>query len=254
MKIITSTDNTLIKKFRSLSVKKYREQFGLCLLEGEKVVLEALKLQGVVENLILPQSSKDTYATLINSYDNITIMVSDEVYKTLAFASTPQGIMATIKINKSEPIDLDSRIVVLDRLQDPGNLGTIIRSGVASGHLEFILVDSVDPYNDKTIRSASGTMIYPNFTKMKSSEFVEFALKNNLNLVVADMVGVSIYDKKCVIKKPYALVIGNEGQGVSNEILSLPHTTVSIPMDSKVESLNAGVSASILMFELKNKN
>ena len=254
MKIITSADNSLIKKFRSLSVKKYREQFGLCLLEGEKVVLEALKIHGVVENLIIPQAHEDTYSELIKCYDSITIIVSDDVYKSLAFANTPQGIMAVIKINKSKPINLSSRIVVLDRLQDPGNMGTIIRSGVASGHLEFILVDSVDPYNDKTIRSASGTIFYPNFTRMKPSEFLKFALDNKLNLLVADMDGEDIYNEKCVIASPYALVIGNEGQGVGDEILSLPHKTVSIPMDSKVESLNAGVSASILMFELKNKN
>ena len=254
MKIITSNDNNLIKKFRSLSVKKYREQFGLCLLEGEKVVFEALKLQGVVENLIVPQSSKETYADIIKSYDNVTIVVSDDVYKTLAFAETPQSIMATIKINQSKPINIKENIVVLDRLQDPGNLGTIIRSGVASGHLEFILVDSVDPYNDKTIRSASGTIFYPNFTKMKMGEFIEFASKNKLNLVVADMGGVNIYSNDCKVSNPYTLIIGNEGQGVSKDILSLPHNTVAIPMTSKVESLNAGVSASILMFELNNKN
>ena len=250
MKVITSTDNSLIKKFRSLSVKKYREQFGLCLLEGEKVVREALGLEEVVENLIIPNSQTERFADLIEQNQEKVIIVSDDVFKGLAFAVTPQSIMAVMKIKKPEPIDVNKNLIVLDHLQDPGNLGTIIRSGVASGHLDFILVDCVDPYNDKTIRSASGTIFYPNFVKMKPSEFGEFAKK--LNLVIADMGGDNLYQAQHVVH-PYALVIGSEGQGVSQAIKDLPHKKIAIPMDARVESLNAGVSASIIMFELANK-
>lgn len=250
MKIINSMDNSLIKKFRSLSVKKYREQFGLCLIEGEKVVKEALN-QGLVEYLIISDQKEDKYLTLIEKYNNISLVVSDEVFNSLSFAVTTQGIVAVIKIKPSIEIGANNNILVLDHLQDPGNLGTIIRSCVASGHKDIILINSVDPYNDKTIRSASGTIFYPNFIKMTYEEFSEFVNKRNINLLVADMDGRNIYsDLK--VKTPYALVIGNEGQGVGNEILALNHQKVSIPMQKGVESLNAGVSASIIMFHLAN--
>lgn len=251
MKIITSTDNLLIKKFRSLSVKKYREQFGLCLLEGEKVVKEALKVPELVENLVILEGAEERYVDLLKCYNDITIMVSNEVYKSLTFAQTPQSIMAVINIPKDGEIDLSKNLVVLDGLQDPGNLGTIIRSGIASNHTQFVLINAVDPYNDKTIRSASGTIFYSAFFSFKRGDFVQFAIDNKLNLVVADMGGVNLY-KVGKMPKPYAIVIGSEGQGISQEILALPHTTIAIPMDNKVESLNAGVSASIIMFELAN--
>lgn len=253
MKIITSIDNSLIKKFRSLSVKKYREQFGLCLLEGEKVVKEALNIPNLVEWLIIPEDSRHEYENIISKYGDILILVSNEVYKSLTFAITPQTIIAVIKIKQEGPIDPKTNLIILDHLQDPGNLGTIIRSGVASGHLNFILIDCVDPYNDKTIRSASGTIFYPNFIKMKHTQFIEFAKQNSLNLVVADMDGEDLFNKSTKVNNPYALVIGSEGQGVSKEILSLNNTKIAIPMDKRVESLNAGVSASIIMFELANR-
>lgn len=251
MKIITSTDNLLIKKFRSLSVKKYREQFGLCFLEGEKVIKEALNIKGLVANLIIPESAKDKYIHLVDCYNNITIVVSDEVYKSLAFALIPQSIMAVINIPKGAQLDLSKNIIVLDGLQDPGNLGTIIRSGVASGHTQFILINSVDPYNDKTIRSASGTIFYSTFFPFKREDFVQFVIDNKLNLFIADMDGENLY-QITKVPRPYALVVGSEGQGVSSKILNLPHKTFAIPMDKRVESLNAGVSASVIMFSLAN--
>ena len=253
MKVINSLDNPLIKKFRSLSVKKYREQFGLCLIEGEKVVREAIKIGGMVENLLISANKKDYYNSIIKEYNDLVIIVSDEIIKSLTSAVTNQGIVAVAKIREPKPISLKNNLIVLDRLQDPGNLGTIIRSSVASGYMDIVLVDSVDPYNDKTIRSASGTIFYPNFIKMKQDEFNEFVKISGINLVIADMDGESIYGDFNV-NSPYAIVVGNEGQGVSDEMLSLPHQKISIPMANVVESLNAGVSASVIMFHLANAN
>jgi len=252
MKIITSTDNSFIKKLRSLSVKKYREQFGLCLVEGEKVVKEALKIEGLVEGLVIAKSFEEKFSELIQNYSQSVTLVTDEIFNSLASAVTPQGIIAIIKTLNNTKIDLNKNIVVLDHLQDPGNLGTIIRSGIASNHSQFILIDSVDPYNDKTIRSATGTIFYASFFKMNKSEFKEFAKLNSLNLLIADMGGKNIFASKSTLITPYALVIGSEGQGVSEDLLALNHKTIAIPMDPRVESLNAGVSASIIMFNLSN--
>ena len=253
MKRIQSLENENIKKIRSLSVKKYREQFGLCAIEGEKVIREALNL-GRVKTLIVDESRENSYIDLLEENDKISIVVSSEVFKTLSSEVSNQGIMAVIEINPVLAINPSHNLLVLDHLQDPGNLGTIIRSAVASGHTDIILIDSVDPYNEKTLRSTTGTIFHPNFVKMRREDFIKFATQNNLNILLADMNGQNLYDSKAVFGEPYALVIGSEGQGVSQEIRGLNHKTISIPMDSRVESLNAGVSASIIMFNLKNKN
>lgn len=253
MKIISSKDNSIIKKFRSLSVKKYREQFGLYVIEGEKVVKEALNIHGLVENLIILDTKQDDYKDLIENHEDKVILVTKPVFESLSFEVSPQFIMAIVK-TKPKLNKLPHRnMVVLDKLQDPGNLGTIIRSAVASGINDIVLIDSVDPYNDKTVRSASGTIFYPNFYKLTEEEFIEDSSKNGISIVVAEAGKKSIFDPSLSVKSPYALVIGNEGQGVGQKILDQKHISISIPMDSRVESLNASVSASVLMFILTNK-
>lgn len=252
MKIITSLDNSLIKKLRSLSVKKYREQFGLCLLEGNKVVLEALKRTGLVEYLIISNDNQEVLESL-SEYNSKILVVSPEIFRSLSSTITPQEIMACINITKEKPLESTDNLLVLDHLQDPGNLGTIIRSAVASGHTEIVLIDSVDPYNAKTIRSASGTIFDANFHTIKKPEFIDFVKNNGYEILVADMGGIDIFNPNCNINYPYALIIGNEGNGVSKEFKTIATKTIAIPMLNDVESLNAGVSASIIMFNLTNK-
>lgn len=253
MKIINSTDNNLIKKFRSLSVKKYREQYALCVLEGKKMVLEALAHPGLVEYLIIESGKESVYNQYVDLLGDRAVIVSKEVFLSIAKAVTPQEVMAVINIKKPEKLSSDKNLLVLDHLQDPGNLGTIIRSAVASGHTEIVLINSVDPYNEKTLRSATGTIFKANFHNFSMQEFLDFKKTNSINCVIADMGGKNIFDSRFMISEPYALVIGSEGQGVSPEIRRICDSAVSIPMEMGVESLNAGVSASIIMFNLKNK-
>lgn len=254
MKFIESKDNALIKKFRSLSVKKYREQFSLFKLEGEKVVLECLKLKGVAQNILIDQNSQNAYQDIIESENDKVIIVKHDVFVGLSSTSEPQHIMAICSFKNANIGELKgNKVLVLDHLQDPGNLGTIIRSAVASGFLDLVLIDSVDPFNDKTIRSASGTIFYPRFYNLTYEEFINFCNANSYTIVLADMGKQSVFDKNLNLPEKYALVIGNEGNGVSNTIRKVNHLTLSIPMAKEVESLNAGVSASILMFLLANR-
>ena len=213
------------------------------------MVFEALQYDNLVEYLIIKEEFTDRYRNIVEEYNDKVIIVTANVYKSIASAVSPQGVMAVIKMIKPKKLDMTKNLIVLDHLQDPGNLGTIIRSGVASGHDQILLINSVDPYNEKTIRSATGTIFKANFYTYSMDEFLEIAKKSNLNIIVADMGGVDIFNAN-VVDEPYALVIGSEGQGVSDAILSLPHKTVAIPMVNGVESLNAGVSASIIMFNL----
>ncbi len=254
MKFIESKENSLIKKFRSLSVKKYREQFSLYKLEGEKVVLESLKISGLVENILIDADYTSKYEDIMQRFSEKIIVLKHELFTNLSSTIEPQHIMSICNMPKYT-LDASSikNLLVLDHLQDPGNLGTIIRSAVASGFLDIVLIDSVDPYNDKTIRSASGTIFYPRFYNMSDLEFVEFAKSNGVTIVIAEAGKQSVFDSELKLPQKYALIIGNEGNGVGAIIREQKHLSLSIPMSSKVESLNAGVSASVLMFILSNK-
>ena len=254
MKIIESTNNALIKKFRSLSVKKYREQFSLFIIEGEKVVKESLSYPNLLETLIINIEFREKYEDVINNYQDKIVLVSSEVYKSLSNTVEPQNIMAVCKFKNTSIAELKAeKVLVLDKLQDPGNLGTIIRSAVASGFNDIVLIDSVDPYNDKTIRSASGTIFFPKFYKLSTNEFIKFTKEYGYDIIVAEAGEQSIFSTDLQLPDKIALVIGNEGNGVSDAVMSAKAMSISIPMDKKVESLNAGVSASILMFLLANK-
>ncbi len=254
MKTIESINNTLIKKFRSLSVKKYREQFSLFIVEGEKVSKESLNYESLVENILINRDFQRNYVDIIAKHNDKVILLSDEVYKSITKTVEPQNIMVVCKIVESPLSEMVSNnVLVLDRIQDPGNMGTIIRSAVASGFTDIILIDSVDPYNDKTIRSASGTIFFPKFYKLSTFDFIKFTKEKGYDIIVAEAGKKSIFSDDIKLPKSIALVIGNEGQGVSSDILIEKSMSLSIPMDSRVESLNAGVSASILMFLLANK-
>lgn len=254
MKIIESTNNTLIKKFRSLSVKKYREQFSLLIVEGEKVSRESLKYSALVDTILINIEFREKYLDIIENNSDKVILLTADVYKSLSMTIEPQNIMVVCRyINHRQDELTANKVLVLDRLQDPGNLGTIIRSAVASGFEDIVLIDSVDPYNDKTIRSASGTIFFPKFYKISTNELIEFTTKNGYDIIVAEAGKKSIFDSDLVIPEKFMLVVGNEGNGVSKEVTANKSMSISIPMDIRVESLNAGVSASILMFLLANK-
>lgn len=253
MKFIKSKDNDTIKQIHSLSVKKYREQLGLFILEGEKVCKEAISSSVErIEQVIIKEGAEDKYLHLVNNLN--TICVSVEVFNFLSSTISPQDIMLVVKSCFYKLSNCSSgNILVLDHLQDPGNLGTIIRSAIASGFYDIVLIDSADPYSDKTIRSASGTIMHAKLYKATTENFVDFCTRKNYNIVIAEANKQSVFDKSFKINRPFALVIGNEGNGVSDEIKNKKQTSVSIPMDKRVESLNAGVSASILMFLLNCK-
>ena len=254
MKYISSKENQLIKNFKLLSVKKYREQFGLFIIEGEKVVLELIKnFSSSIEYLLIKEGHEGKYINLTAGLD--VYIVQEKLFNSLSSTVTSQSVIAVCKQKHSNIKDIKvSNLLVLDRIQDPGNLGTIIRSASASGFNDILLIDSVDVYNEKTVRSASGTIMLNHYYKLSTAEFITFAKANNYSIIMADMEGDNIFDKDLILPEKYALVIGNEGQGVSEEIEKNKNKTISIPMQKGVESLNAGVSAIIIMFSFKNKN
>ncbi len=189
---------------------------------------------------------------LIEQSDDLPIFrVDEKTIEQLADTKTPQKVLC-IAYYTQHLVDIPKHnFLVLDGLQDPGNVGTLIRTAKASGFEDVILVECVRKNNEKLIRSSVGAVLSSNVMEMRRQEFVEFATKNALNLICCDMDGQSIFSFQP--QGRVGVVVGSEGQGVSKEIRSLCRHMVKIPMCEGIESLNAGVSGSIIMYEI-NKN
>lgn len=236
---LTSTSNEKVKYFKKLQLKKFRDSEKLFLIEDEHLVNEALK-NNIVECII---------TTTNNEYDVPTYYVNDKIMNYLSSQVSSAKIIAVC--HTLEERDVNGNIIILDNLQDPGNLGTIIRSAVAFNFDTVVLGDTcVDLYNPKVIRASEGMIFNINIKRCNLSNFIE-EIKNEYTLVTTDVNdGVDIKD---IEYKKIAIVIGNEGNGVSKEIANKCDNKVYIKMNKNCESLNAGVCASILMYEVNNE-
>lgn len=236
---ITSINNNKVKYWEKLKEKKYRDQENLFLVEDYHLVNMAIALGYAKE--IITTNYKDIY--------NLpTFYVTNQIMKKLSEQVTSAKVIAVCEKIKEKPIE--GNIIVLDNLQDPGNLGTIIRSAVAFNFKTLVLSENcVDVYNPKVVRASEGMIFHINIVRCNIFEFLK-NLDNTYMKVTTDVnAGNSI---KTIKYNKIALIIGNEGKGVSTEIASICDETVKIPMNANCESLNAGVSASILMYEVDN--
>ena len=241
--IITSLNNPTIKEISKLKNKKYRDLTNTYLVEGDHLVEEAYKNNILIKIILL----EDT----ICNYDIEKIYVTKEVMKKLTELDTPNKIIGIVK--KNTPLPIGNKILILDNIQDPGNLGTIIRSSVAFDIDTIVLSpNTVDIYNPKVIRSTQGMIFYTNIITLELKEFInEIKTKNYTIFGTNVRNGKNI--KEITLPEKFALVLGNEGQGVSKEIESLCDDNIYIKMSSKCESLNVSVATSILLYEVYNK-
>ena len=225
---------------KNLKDKKYRREKKLFMVEGNKFCYDLLNSD--IEIVLTLTSDKN-----LKGFPNIEV-VSEKMLSSLATTKTNQSIICVCKI-KDYGIDSIGNALILDNLQDPGNVGTLVRSALAFGFNDIYLVEGADPYSEKVIRSSAGLIMSARL------HVVDFeTIKNNKNkiaeiFIVADMDGESI-NKIHLPKKKVAVIIGNEGQGVSDKFINLSNSKVSIPMAGAVESLNAGVAGSIIMQKL----
>ena len=233
---ITSKNNPKIKEACSLKMKKVRQEKGLFLMEGLKNLDMALK-HGVVKQIF-------TSVGLSKIGQDIEVYkVNDEIIKKLAFSENPEGVVfvcENIKAKKS-PKEYH-KIVYLDKINDPGNLGTIIRTAVAFNYDAVILAEgSVDLYNEKVLAATKGSIFL-------IDAFYD-DIKNYLDhqIVVSSLNEKSIPLNECPKLKDFVLVLGNESHGVSQEVSSLANYTIKIQMNSDIDSLNVAVASGILM-------
>lgn len=238
--LYTSAENKKIKDLKKLKTKKYREKTGLFLVEGEHLVLEAYKT-GMIQELWLEQDA-------IFPLDVETSYVTNDLLHIISELETPSPILAVCK--RYETKELGNRILVLDDIQDPGNLGTIIRSAVAF-HIDTIVLGSgcVDLYNSKTIRASQGMIFHMNFFKTDLQTWLPTIQKQGYHLWGTKVTHGK--DVKALAKvEKFAIIMGNEGNGVQEEILDLCDEFLYIPMNDVCESLNVGVATSIILYEL----
>jgi TrmH family RNA methyltransferase len=192
--------------------------------------------------------------TTDHSYEHDTkpvYHVNEAIIKKLSFVQAPQGIVAIVKKKVNEINYNLNRYLLCDGVADPGNMGTIIRTATATGFHTIVLIDSADAFAPKVIRSSSGGVFYLDIFRMSQEEIASYCKSHNIELLVADMAGENVF-KTQFSNENFALVIGNEGQGVSGYFKD-NGKIISLPMKPVMESLNAGVSASVLMYALVGK-
>lgn len=236
--MIESVNNEKIKYYAKLQQKKYRDDTHLFIVEGEHLVEEARK-KGLVEVI---------YS--IDDYEGAT-KVSETVMAKLSGLSSIPRVLAVVKM--PEEREIKGNILILDDIQDPGNLGTIVRSATAFG-IDTIVAskNTVDIYNTKTIRSSEGMLFNINFLKKDLFEFIP-TIKDNYHIYNTNVKeGTILKDVK--LNKPFALIMGNEGSGVKQELQDLADEFIYIPMDKKCESLNVAMATSIILYELSTRN
>lgn len=236
--MIESINNSKIKELNKLKQKKYRDQLGLFLVEGYHLVAEAYNKGILKEVLTTDKIDIDTNITYVN----------EDIIKYLSDVETPQNIIGVCYKKESEVIG--NKVIMLDDIQDPGNLGTIIRSAVAFNFDTIILSEnSVDLYNPKVIRASQGMIFKVNIIRTDLKEMLK-KLKDDGFYILATKVTNGKNIKTLEKDKKICIIMGNEGNGVSDEILNMADEFVYIKMNENCESLNVGVATSILMYEI----
>lgn len=245
MQEITSKNNELIKNISKLKEKKFRDSENKILIEGYKVFLEAEKC-GLVADKILT-TKEFLLSKKLDKYKDKLIIVNDDVCKKLSFSVTSQNFFAVIEKPRVET--KNTNFLILDNIQDPQNLGAIIRTSVATNILDIYCLNCVDEFNDKVIRASMGNVFKVNIKHIKLEDLNQIC--KNAIMYSANMNGENLFK----VQKPkckFGLILGNEGNGVSREVEKIANKIISIPMQNNVESLNVAVSMSIIAYYLTN--
>lgn len=243
--IITSLDNSKVKEAVKLKDKKYRDELDEYIIEGYRSVKDSLSFLSSYY-LIVSESLSEKF---LHEFDGDKIVVcSDKVFEKISDTENSQGIICVARKRMQEPDYNSQYALLLDRIRDPGNMGTIIRTALATGFSDIYCLDCVDPYNPKVVRSAMSALAKVNIFSVKE-DIVEKLKSNGYVIFCADMKGENVFNLNFDFKKA-CLLVGNEANGVQKAMITMCDEVLSLPMES-VESLNAGVSAAVLMYQLK---
>lgn len=255
---ITSKDNRVVKYIRSLSEHKHRKKEQAFVIEGLKMAEEALRYQSELELIIATPSLLRHHGKnilkLAEDQSVEVLWISDKLMDTLAETKTPQPVMAIVNMKEDSEEKLltheSGLIIVCNGLQDPGNLGTIIRTAEAAGASGVAITsDTVDPYNSKTVRASMGSILRVSVAKISDvGNFIKKCKQNNFQTAAMTLEG----DKtpfELDLKKPTVIIVGQEGSGLPEEVVSITDYQVRIPMAETIDSLNTAVSAAVFLYE-----
>ncbi|WFD09508.1 TrmH family RNA methyltransferase [Tepidibacter hydrothermalis] len=258
---ITSKDNERIKYTKSLLKSKKRNQEKKFIIEGYRIVKQAMQCSAIIDYIVYNDEflNKDEHKEFIQALELENYKMyktTNKLFKEVCDTEKPQGIIAVVEYKEhflddslKEETDF---IVVLDRIQDPGNMGTIIRTADAAGAQSIILLKGcVDVYNPKVIRSTMGSIFDMNIVNCVDEDLD--IIKNKGFNIVSSYLNTDNYYNSVDYGEKVALVIGNEGNGIKDEIIDKSDILVKIPIYGKAESLNAAMASGILMYEIKNK-
>ena len=234
--MITSINNERIIEISKLNNKKYRKEYGLFIIEGEHLVEEAYK-----HNLL-----KEVYSLNETNYEN-SYIVTESVMKKITNLDSIPNIIGVCKMKEEK--EPGNKLLILDNIQDPGNLGTIIRSAVAFNADTIVLSnDTVDLYNSKVIRATEGMIFNINIISRDLLSFIP-SIKNSYKIYSTNVKNGTLLKNVEKVEK-YAIIMGNEGNGVKKELQDIADENIYIEMNNKCESLNVGVATSIILYEL----
>jgi RNA methyltransferase, TrmH family len=251
LKRIESTKNPQVKQWKKLLTKKEREKTGLFIIEGFHLVEEALKSGIHLVELIVDEKKELPPSWNV---DNIPItIVTEEIMKTICDTETPQGIAAVCKQFTYDHIDWGiANVLLIDAVQDPGNVGTMIRTADAAGINAVILGEGcVDLYNPKVIRATQGSLFHLPIIRGNLREWIQTLKEKHVHIYGTALENGEDY-KQVEPKKPFALLVGNEGSGVNKDLLQLTTKNLYIPIYGKSESLNVAVATGILLYYLRD--
>ncbi len=251
MTVITSKQNPIVKELSSLKEKKGRRERGTFLVEGGKMLSECMEsgmeivriaLLATEEHLALAETSLFQGRTAFGG----AVLLGADAFRAVSDEKTPQGVLAEVKIPPANVERPSGRCLFLDGLADPANVGAVIRTAAAAGYREIYLADCADPYSPKSVRASMSGVFYTKLMRGAREELLE-ALEG-VPMIAADMDGEDVFT--FVPPEKHCICIGNEGNGLSDAVRKRADYTVGIPMRDPVESLNAAVSAGVMMYLL----
>lgn len=250
MIVIKSKQNPVVKELSSLKEKKGRRERGSFLVEGDKMVFECLKSgQKVVRIALLASKERMALFDLLRGRQNSIVFLSEDAFKAISDEKTPQGIIAEVKIPRFALERPKGNCLLLDGVSDPSNVGAMIRTAAAAGYRELYLIDCADPYSPKSVRASMSGVFYTKLMRGEREEVLN--LLKDVPIVAADMGGENLFSFRPPEK--FCIAVGNEGNGLSELVKNSAKYTVGIEMEEPMESLNAAVSAGIVMYALRSK-
>ena len=255
---IQSKDNKTIKHIISLQQRKYRQKFGEYTVEGIRAVTDIGK-KDFLRSILIRESKRSELEPLVQKGFAVSsvYVVQDPIFDKIEHSVNGQGILGIAKkcVNDLHSLIVeDGLYVALDGVQDPGNLGTIIRTAVAAGAKGiFLLKGTVDPYNEKCVRSTMSALCnIPIFEDVTLSEFYDFIKDNTIKTYVTSLENSKPYHTISYPKRTM-IILGNEGNGVSREIIEMCDQAITIPMYGDIESLNVSIAAALCMYKVREQ-